>query len=249
MDPVIEISHATKDYGKGRGVFDLSLAVQQGEAVGFLGANGAGKSVTMRMLMGFIRPSSGSVSIMGMDCFAKRAVIQKEVGYLPGELAFPSGMTGSSFLRFIASLSGVQKKGFRCGNRRADELADYFELDPSTPLRAMSKGNRQKVGIVATFMASPQLLLLDEPTSGLDLLMQRRFVELVQAEKRRGATILMSSHLVGEVEGTCDRAIFIRGGHIVHQASSDELTQDKVLEQLYGAEALDVRFEERVAAL
>ena len=249
MDSAIKLSQATRDYGKGRGVFDLSLKVQQGEAVGFLGANGAGKSVTMRMLMGFIRPTSGSVRIMGMDCFAKRAVIQKAVGYLPGELTFPSGMTGGSFLRFVAALSNVQEKGSLCGNRRADELADYFELDPSAPLRAMSKGNRQKVGIVATFMASPKLLLLDESTSGLDLLMQRRFMELVQAEKRRGATILMSSHLVGEVESTCDRAIFIRHGRIVDQASTDELTPNKVLEQLYGPEALDVRIEEKVSTL
>lgn len=239
MNPVLEVAGATKDYGRGRGVFDLSLAVGQGEAVGFLGANGAGKSVTMRMLMGFVRPQRGSARIFGRDCFSGRAEIQKAVGYLPGELAFPEGMTGGALLRFAAAMAGVQSRRFRCGSARGDELAEFFELDPSVPLRSMSKGTRQKVGIVAAFAAAPRLLLLDEPTSGLDLLMQRRFVELVRSEKRRGATILLSSHLLGEVEGTCDRAVFIRKGRVVHQAPADELTLDATLRQLYGPQALD----------
>lgn len=239
MNPVLEIVNATKDYGHGRGVFDLSLTVGQGEVVGFLGANGAGKSVTMRMLMGFVRPQRGSVRIFGRDCFSGRAEIQKTVGYLPGELAFPEGMTGGALLRFAAAMAGMESRRFRCGSARGDELAEFFELDPSAPLRSMSKGTRQKVGIVAAFAGEPRLLLLDEPTSGLDLLMQRRFVELVQSEKRRGATILLSSHLLGEVESTCDRAVFIRKGRVVHQALTSELTLDATLRQLYGAQALD----------
>lgn len=238
MDFAIEIRNATKDYGRGRGVFDLSLTVAPGEVVGFLGANGAGKSVTMRMLMGFVRPQSGSARIFGRDCFSQRAEIQKSVGYLPGELAFPGDMTGCSFLRFAASMAAVEGSGSRLGCKRADELAEFFELDPSVPLRFMSKGTRQKVGIVAAFMTEPRLLLLDEPTSGLDLLMQRRFVELVRAEKRRGATIMLSSHLLGEVEGTCDRAVFIRQGRLVCTASAGELTLDGVMGQLYGPQAL-----------
>lgn len=244
MDSVIEIRGATKDYGRGRGVFDLSLEVGQGEVVGFLGANGAGKSVTMRMLMGFVRPQRGSVCIFGRDCFSDRAEIQKAVGYLPGELAFPGDMTASALLRFVAAMTGLKEGNHRCGCARGDELADYFELDASGPLRSMSKGTRQKVGIVAAFMRRPQLLLLDEPTSGLDLLMQRRFVELVRAEKRRGSTILLSSHLLGEVEGTCDRAVFIRNGRVVHQVPACDLTLDATLRQLYGPQALDRHWRE-----
>lgn len=155
MDPILEIRDATKDYGNGRGVFGLSLEVGPGEVVGFLGANGAGKSVTMRMLMGFIRPQRGSVRIFGRDCFSGRAEIQKAVGYLPGELAFPDGMTGSGLLRFSAAMTGIKEGGCRCGCARGDELADFFELDVSAPLRSMSKGTRQKVGIVAAFMGRP----------------------------------------------------------------------------------------------
>lgn len=247
MNPVIEIQGATKDYGKSRGVFDLSLEVAQGEVVGFLGANGAGKSVTMRMLMGFVRPQRGSVRIFGRDCFSDRAEIQKAIGYLPGELAFPGDMTASAPLRFSAAMTGIKEGGCRCGCARGDELADFFELDVSAPLRSMSKGTRQKVGIVAAFMGRPQLLLLDEPTSGLDLLMQRRFVELVQSEKRCGTTILLSSHLLGEVEGTCDRAVFIRSGRVVHQALARELTLDSTLRQLYGPQALNRHWHETSA--
>ncbi len=168
MSYAIEIRNATKDYGRGRGVFDLSLTVAPGEVVGFLGANGAGKSVTMRLLMGFVRPRVGSVRIFGRDCFSQRAEIQQSVGYLPGELAFPGDMTGLSFLRFAASMANARGNGGRLGCKRADELAEFFELDPSVPLRSMSKGTRQKVGIVAAFMTKPRLLLLDEPTRPAD---------------------------------------------------------------------------------
>lgn len=171
MEPIIQLGKATKDYGSGRGVFDLSFAVGRGEVVGFLGANGAGKSVTMRMLMGFMRPGSGLVQIGGLDCFSERATIQRTVGYLPGELACPSDMTGTAFLDFMAAMRGEPD----CMRREC--LVDFFELDPSVRIRSMSKGTKQKLGIVAAFMGNPDMLLLDEPTSGLDLLMQRRFVE------------------------------------------------------------------------
>lgn len=237
MDPIIELRGATKDYGDGRGVFDLSLAVGRGEVVGFLGANGAGKSVTMRLLMGFIRPDAGRVSIGGLDCFARRAAIQGRVGYLPGELACPADLTGAAFLDFMAALRGTADR------RRRDELTAFFELDPCARIRALSKGNRQKLGIVAAFMGAPDVLLLDEPTSGLDLLMQRRFVELVRAERERGATVLLSSHVLGEVEGICDRAVFIRRGRLSSEASAADLTLDATLERLYGADALDRHWE------
>ncbi len=237
MDPVIELRGVTKDYGGGRGVFDLSLTVGRGEVVGFLGANGAGKSVTMRLLMGFVRPDVGSVSIDGLDCFARHAAIQGRVGYLPGELACPADLTGAAFLDFMAALRGASDR------RRRDELTAFFELDPRARIRSLSKGNRQKLGIVAAFMGAPDVLLLDEPTSGLDLLMQRRFVELVRAERERGATVLLSSHVLGEVEGICDRAVFIRRGRLSSETPAADLTLDATLERLYGADALDRHWE------
>ena len=236
MEPVIQLERVTKDYGGGRGVFDLSFAVGRGEVVGFLGANGAGKSVTMRMLMGFVRADGGRAILGGRPCVAARAANKREVGGQTGELAQPGDMTGRSFLAFVAGMRGT---ALPC---RANALIDYFELDPSAKLRAMSKGTRQKVGIVAAFMHGPAVLLLDEPTSGLDLLMQRRFVELVRAEKRRGATILLSSHVLGEVEGTCDRALFVRSGRLTSEACAADLTLDATLEHLYGAEALRRRW-------
>ena len=159
------------------------------------------------------------------------------MGYLPGELACPSDLTGRAFLDFVAAMRGARD------HRRRDELTEFFELDPSARIRSMSKGTKQKLGIVAAFMGAPDVLLLDEPTSGLDLLMQRRFVELVRAERARGATVLLSSHVLGEVEGTCDRAIFIRRGHLLSRAQASDLTLDATLERLYGAEALGRHWE------
>ncbi|WP_216662526.1 ABC transporter ATP-binding protein [Adlercreutzia sp. ZJ473] len=228
---VIEACGLTKDYGRGRGVFDVTFAVARGEAVGFLGANGAGKTVTMRALMGFIRPGAGSVSIEGRRCFSDRARIQETLGYLPGELSLPEDMTAKRYLAFVARMRGADE----AQRRRMRALADFFELDVRTRIGRMSKGTKQKVGIVAAFAHAPRVLLLDEPTSGLDLLMQQRFVELVRAEKRRGATILLSSHLLGEVERTCDRALFVRGGRLVSEAPAASLTLEETLAHLYGA--------------
>lgn len=236
MNSIIQLDRVTKDYGNDRGVFDLSFVIERGEVVGFLGANGAGKSVTMRMLMGFIRSQAGHVSIEGLDCFTERKAIQRQVGYLPGELACPADMTGNAFLDFVAKMRGSLNR------KRRDHLTAFFELDPSVRIRSMSKGTKQKLGIVAASMDSPAVLLLDEPTSGLDLLMQRRFVELVRAERDRGATILLSSHVLGEVESTCDRAIFIRHGRLSSETPTANLTLNDTLERLYGAESLELHW-------
>ena len=237
--PVIEVRHFTKDYTCGRGVFNVSFAVRTGEVVGFLGANGAGKTVTMRALMGFIRPDEGSVSIGGRDCFAERAAVQKTLGYLPGELALPADMTAEGYLRFVARMRGLGDLA------RMRALIEFFELDTRMRIGRMSKGTKQKVGIVSAFMHAPDVLLLDEPTSGLDLLMQRRFVELVRAEKRRGTAILLSSHLLGEVESTCDRALFVRQGKLVAQhAGGAALTLEKTLENLYGETYADAMWKD-----
>ena len=221
--PAIALRGVTKDYGHGRGVFDLTLDVAPGETMGFLGANGAGKTVTMRTLMGFIKPGSGAATIAGLDCFRDRARIQAQVGYLPGEVTCPEDMRSRDFLAYIADMKGLHHGKGTAGRARIDDLVDRFELDPSARIGQMSKGTKQKVAIVAAFMGSPKVLLLDEPTSGLDPVMQDRFVELVADERRRETTILLSSHMFAEVERTCDRVAFIRAGHLRGVRSMEEM--------------------------
>lgn len=218
---VINLRGLTKDYGSGRGAFDVTFSVERGEVFGFLGPNGAGKTVTMRNLMGFIRPDKGIATIEGMDCFRDRARIQNRLGYLPGEIACPDDMTGAAFLTFMARMKKQRD------HARMRELIELFELDPSRRIRKMSKGTKQKVGLVCAFMTQPDVILLDEPTSGLDPLMQNRFIDLVLQEKKRGATILLSSHLFEEVERTCDRVAFIRAGHLAAVERMDDVRRSR----------------------
>lgn len=213
----IYIENLSRDYGGGKGVFDVSLSVSGGEVFGFLGPNGAGKTTVIRHIMGFIRPRSGKCEINGRDCWEKRDQIQQYVGYVPGELAFFEDMSGNEFLKFIQKYRGSQTKN------RQNELMERFELDAGTKIRKMSKGTKQKVAIVAAFMNDPDVLILDEPTSGLDPLMQNRFVELIREEKQRGKTIFLSSHMFEEVERTCDRIAIIRGGRLVTVDTVDAL--------------------------
>ena len=189
---VIEINQLTKDYGGGRGIFNVSLSVSKGEVFGFLGPNGAGKSTTIRHLMGFIHGNSGSCKINGLDCMEDRSRIQKKLGCLPGEIAFMDDMTGIAFIKFAASVRGMKDLS------RAYELMEMFELNASGKIKKMSKGMKQKVGIVCAFMHDPEILILDEPTSGL-----------------RGKTIFMSSHIFEEIERTCDRTAMIKDGHLI----------------------------------
>ncbi|SHK62466.1 ABC transporter ATP-binding protein [Hespellia stercorisuis] len=217
----IEIEHITKDYGQHRGVFDLSFDVRKGEVLGFLGPNGAGKTTTIRQLLGFIKPDQGKVNILGKDCFEQADEIKKSLGYLPGEIAFIDSMSGMEFIRFVAKMKKMKDLG------RAQELMEQFELNANGKLKKMSKGMKQKIGIVCAFMQDPDILILDEPTSGLDPLMQNRFVELILSEKRRGKTILMSSHIFEEVERTCDRAVIIRGGELVAVDTMESLCSGK----------------------
>ena len=220
---VIEISHLTRDYGGGKGVFDLSFSIPKGEVFGFLGPNGAGKTTAIRHLMGFLRPEKGELRINGLDCRSRASDIQKTLGYIPGEMAFPEGMTGAGFLRFMAEYRGM--KDFR----RAEQLMERFELNPAGKLKKMSKGMKQKIGIVCAFMHDPDVLLLDEPTAGLDPLMQNRFIDLILEEKQRGKTILMSSHLFEEVERTCGRIAILKEGHLaaVEDAASLKAKRQK----------------------
>lgn len=217
----MEAKNLTKDYGKGKGIFDLNLSVEQGQAVGLLGPNGAGKTTLVRHLMGLIRPDYGSVTIDGQDCFKHRAAIQKKLGYIPGEVALMDEMTGLEFLHFMADMKKLRDRG------RMLQLMEYFDLDSRGKIRKMSKGMKQKLGIICAFMGSPEILLLDEPTSGLDPLMQSRFVDLVQEEKKRGTTVLLSSHIFEEVERVCDRVSFIKNGRLAANQSIDDIRQNK----------------------
>ncbi|MDU5111627.1 MAG: ABC transporter ATP-binding protein [Clostridium sp.] len=218
---VIEIKNITKDYGQGKGIFNVSFSVEKGEVLGFLGPNGAGKTTTIRHLMGFSKANKGSCNINGLDCFEKSSEIQKNLGYLPGEIAFLDDMTGINFIKFIAEMKGIKDL------TRAKELIGRFELNPNSKIKKMSKGMKQKIGIVCAFMQEPDILILDEPTSGLDPLMQNEFIKLILEEKERGTTILMSSHSFEEIERTCDRAAIIKDGKIVSVENIATLKESK----------------------
>ena len=218
----ISVRSLTKDYGGGKGIFDISLSIRQGEVYGFLGPNGAGKSTTIRHLMGFCRPDSGRAEILGIECFRGQKAIQPHVGYLPGEIALPDDMTGTRYLKLIGKMRKMKEFGY------AQELARRFSINPDLLIKRMSKGMKQKVAIISTFMHDPDILLLDEPTSGLDPLMQNRFVELVEEEKNKGKTIFLSSHIFEEVEKTCDRVGILRGGKLIRDITIDELRSSQM---------------------
>ncbi|MDY3206264.1 ABC transporter ATP-binding protein, partial [Clostridium baratii] len=218
---IIEIKDLTKDYGNNKGIFDVNLTVKKGEVFGFLGPNGAGKTTTIRHLMGFVHSDKGKCLINGIDCSKESDKIQERLGYLPGEIAFMDDMTGIEFIHFIADMKGL--KNFS----RAEELIKIFELDPKGKVKKMSKGMKQKIGIVCAFMGNPDILILDEPTSGLDPLMQNKFVDLILSEKEKGKTIFMSSHIFDEIEKTCDRTAIIKDGHVVAVEDMKTLSNSK----------------------
>ena len=214
---VIKIENLVRDYGNGKGVFDISFHVNKGEAFGFLGPNGAGKTTTIRHLMGFLKPQSGRCTIDGMDCWREREKVQARLGYIPGEISFFEDVSGAEFLKFIAEYRKIGTQN------RKDELLARFELDTKGKIKRMSKGMKQKLGIVAAFMHDPDIIILDEPTSGLDPLMQNRFIDLISDEKKRGKTILMSSHIFEEVERTCGRIGIIQNGRMAAVDDADTL--------------------------
>ena len=215
--PVIEVSHLTKDYGHGRGVFDVSIKVEQGMCYGFLGPNGAGKTTTIRHLMGVSKPQSGSSSILGCDSWNCADELKNAVGYLPGEIAFPKGLTGTEFLDMQMKLRRVKDEAYK------NELLERFQLDPSMRVEKMSLGVRRKLAVVTAFLHDPDILILDEPTSGLDPIMQQNFIDFILSEKKRGKTILLSSHIFHEVDACCDRISIIKDGRIVADFVADEL--------------------------
>ena len=216
-DVIIEVNHLTKDYGYGRGVFDVSIQVHKGECYGYLGPNGAGKSTTIRHIMGFSKPQKGEVKIFGVDTFGHTDEILGKVGYLPGEPSIPQGLNGWGFIRMM---QGMRKE---TNEERLNYLLDLFKLDPSPMVKEMSLGDKRKLAVVAAFMNDPDVLVLDEPTSGLDPLMQQVFIKFVVDEKKRGKTILLSSHIFAEVEATCDYISIIKDGKHVSSFNAEEV--------------------------
>lgn len=207
-DSVISIEHLTKDYGYGRGIFDVSLDIHEGEVFGYLGTNGSGKTTTIRHMMGFLKADSGQVTVNGLHPWRNAPDVMKSVSYIPGEIAFPDLKTGTDFFKVQAQFLGV--KDFTYMNH----LIDILGLDPSANLKRMSKGMKQKTAIVAALMGERDILILDEPTTGLDPLMRETFLELIREEKAKGRTVFMSSHIFEEMEDICDRVAIINGGRI-----------------------------------
>ena len=217
---VIEVRNLTKNYGAGRGVFDVSFGVRKGEVFGFLGPNGAGKSTTIRHLMGFSAPESGQTLIFGKPTFAHYHEILNRVGYIPGEIALPAGLTGWEFIRMMQDLQKIHNA------ERLSRMLALFELSDAVlkgDTKRMSLGVKRKLAVVTAFMSDPEVLILDEPTSGLDPVMQNRFIEFIHEEKRLGKTILLSSHIFSEIDSTCDRIAIIKDGKIVSEFIADDL--------------------------
>lgn len=218
----IEVENLTKDYGFGRGVFDVSISVKPNEVFGFLGPNGAGKSTTIRHLMGFSKPDGGHTRLFGEETFDKYYDVLGRVGYIPGEVALPQGLTGRDFIDMETEL----RKRSGAKSVLLDEMLKKFKLDDAVlrcETKRMSLGVKRKLAVVTAFMHDPEVLILDEPTSGLDPVMQERFVEYVHELKARGRTILLSSHIFSEIDSTCDRIAIIKDGRIVNQFVANEL--------------------------
>ncbi|MFH9608722.1 ABC transporter ATP-binding protein [Streptomyces sp. NPDC017448] len=210
MENAIELRELTKTYGTRRGLSGLTLDVRAGEVFGFLGPNGAGKSTTIRLLLDLARPTSGRAVVLGLDPRADGPLLRARIGYLAGDFVCDGRQNVRSYLRFLAALRGGVPQ------ERIDGLADRLGLDQSAMIKKLSKGNRQKVGLVQAFMHTPELLVLDEPTSGLDPLVQQTFCDLVtEASTRNGQTVFMSSHVMSEVEAVADRVGIIRDGRLV----------------------------------
>ncbi|HEX3030414.1 MAG TPA: ABC transporter ATP-binding protein [Clostridia bacterium] len=217
----VQISNLTKSYGKSRGITDVSFEIPQGEVFGFIGPNGAGKSTTIRTILAFLYPDSGSAEIFGMDCIKDAAKIKQVIGYLPSEVNYYDDMRVKDL--FIYSAKFYKKD---C-SKRINELSNIFELDVNKKIDSLSFGNKKKVGIIQALLHEPKLIILDEPTSGLDPLMQLNFFEVLEEENKKGATIFFSSHNLSEVERMCDRVAIIKEGRILKVESIDKLKDSK----------------------
>ncbi|MFD4368014.1 ABC transporter ATP-binding protein [Rhodococcus sp. NPDC058521] len=216
-EPVIDVRELEKNYGRFRALSGLDLSVGQGEVHGFLGPNGAGKSTTIRILLGLLRRDGGTARVFGLDPWRDSLTINKRLAYVPGDVNLWPSLTGGEVIDVLCRLRGGVDR------RRRDELVERFELDPGKKGATYSKGNRQKVALVAAFASDPDLLVLDEPTSGLDPLMENVFTELVAESSMRGSTVLLSSHILSEVEKLCSTVSIVRDGRTVQSGSLDSL--------------------------
>jgi ABC-2 type transport system ATP-binding protein len=203
---IIQLEKLTKTYGAHRGIVDIDLEVAEGEAFGFLGPNGAGKTTTIRTILDHLRPTSGRALVFGIETTVDPVAIHRRIGYLPGEFTLYDKLTGGQTIEYFANLRGGVDRVYQAS------LVDRLEIDPSRKFKELSKGNKQKIGLVVALQHRPDLLILDEPTSGLDPLVQQTFYELIREAKADGRTIFLSSHILGEVEKTCDRVAIIRDG-------------------------------------
>lgn len=217
MSWAIRTEGLTKDFGSGHGLFDLDLAVNEGEVFGYLGPNGAGKTTTIRLLMGLIRPSAGSAGIFGLDCRRRAVEVKRLLGYVPGELPQFGGLRGSEIVAYMAGLRGGVDA------QLVERICERFSLDLGRRYREYSRGNKQKLAILLAFLHRPRLLILDEPTGGLDPLNQQAFYELCREAKAGGATVFLSSHILSEVEHVSDRVAILRAGRLVRTATLSEL--------------------------
>ena len=221
----IRTSRLTKDYGVGRGLFDLDLQVEAQEVFGYLGPNGSGKTTTIRLLMGMIRPTSGSAYVFGLDCVRDSVDVKRKVGYLPGDVPQFGSLRGSEIVAYLGGMrGGVDRETVR-------KLAARFDLDLSRRFREYSSGNKQKLAIVLAFMHKPDLYILDEPTSGLDPLNQQEFYALLRDVRDEGATVFLSSHVLSEVQHVCDRVGIVRDGRLVRIAKLD--SDEENLEEMF----------------
>ena len=235
MPPVIQTLGLTKDYGQGRGVFDLDLQVEEGEVFGYLGPNGAGKSTTIRMLLDMVRPTRGTAELFGEDPRLAGPELRRRVAYVPGELNLWAGWTAREIISYLLDLHGGGDPG------RVASLAERLRLDLDRVVGALSKGNKQKVGLVAAFAPKVDLLILDEPTSGLDPLLQVEFIRMVRESAADGTSVLLSSHVLSEVEHVADRVGIIRRGRLVDVLGVEALKSQ-------AARTLEVTFEGPVPA-
>jgi ABC-2 type transport system ATP-binding protein len=209
MDPVIRAEQLTKTYGSHRGIVDVDLSIEPGEAFGFLGPNGAGKTTTIRTILDHIRPTSGRAFVFGIETTVDPVAIHRRVGYLPGEFTLYDKLTGGQTIEYFANLRGGVDRLYQ------QDLIARLDVDPSRKFKEYSKGNKQKIGLIVALQHRPDLLVLDEPTSGLDPLVQQTFYEVIRETKAEGRTIFLSSHILSEVEKTCDRVAIIREGRLV----------------------------------
>ena len=225
MSTIIQTNNLTKSYGHNRGIIEVTFAIEEGEVFGFLGPNGAGKTTTMRTLMGLLRPSSGRATIGDLDCWQQSTRVKKLVGYLPGEFTFDPGLRGAQIIEYLGHLRGGVDQAF------LRSLVERLGLDPSKRFREYSHGNKQKLGLIQAFMHKPRLLILDEPTSGLDPLNQQEFYKMVAEVRADGRTVFLSSHILPEVEQTCNRVAIIRAGRLVqidHVSALKDIRQHDV---------------------